>query len=255
LVVLALVFMPSLTEGTSRTSVGLLGAYGMPVGWWADRWDPLQSGEVNFRYEFSPVPLNIWNQKFGILLLTGLNKTYFTPLSKEEVVQESLYSDVRDVFDPYRNTINASQGGSFKQLPVGFGFYYERTVWRFHVYSSLAMAVYSWKFERSQELLQEITVAGMDTIRHEYDNWSVKQVGSDLGGQLAIGAVYRIWKTLCVDVSAADHLINISREVGAVAYWGIPAQVPPGEPANELIENAKGAVDFLQFRIGLRVES
>jgi hypothetical protein len=242
---LVIITLPVQSQATNRTSVGLVGGFGLPVGWWGDRWDAIQSGELNFRYEFSP--------GVGILLITGLNKTYFTPLSKEEVAAESHYSDVMLEYKPYTTIVKGSQGGSLKQLPVGVGVYMERMVWRVRPYGSLAMIVYNWRFERSQEFLGEISPPDMPVIDLNDDSWNLSRDGSDLGAQIVLGTVYDLTKLFHVDVSAAYHFVSISPKYGSIAYWGQPAVIPAGQPDNDLVKDSKGTVNFLQFRIGLRV--
>ncbi len=245
LLIAIILMLPVSSFGANRTSAALVGGYGLPLGWWGERWDPMQSGEINLRYEFSPGT--------GILLITGLNKAFFASLSPEEVASESRYHDVPPEFQPYTTIIEAHQGGWFKQLPIGFGFYTERLVWRLRAYGSVAMVIYNWKFERSQSFLQEVNAPDMPRIEHNNDNWIVEEDGSDLGAQLAIGALYKLTDMVYLGLSAAYHHVNISKKYGSIAYWGQPARIPAGEPANNLVEESRGSVDFLQFRIGLRV--
>jgi len=245
LILLVLLIASTTVFGSGRTSVGFVGGMSLPVGWWGERWDPLQSGEFNLRYEFTP--------GFGLLLLVGLNKTYFTPLSANRIYQDSRYHDVQPEFDPYKTIITAKQGGSLKQLPVGFGFYHERMLWRFRAYGSLAMIVCNWKFSRSQEFEEVITPPGMSELPPNIDNWSIGNDGTNVGAQAAIGFVYKISGKFFLDVSTAYHMINITQKYGAAVYWGEPALIPAGDPQNDLVKNAEGAVDFVQFRIGLRI--
>jgi len=244
LIVFVFLLIPCDSNSANRVSIGFTGGLAQPFGWWSERWDPLQSSEVNLRYEFK--------SGFGILLFVGLNKTYLTPLSDEEIFSESKYHDVYPEFEEYRTIIAAGQDGTFKQLPIGFGFYFERMVWRFRTYGSAAMTVYNWKFERSQVFEEIISVPDMQEVSHE-DNWAIVQDGSDVGAQVSIGLVYKVTKRFHVDLSAAYHFINIGKKYGAAAYWGEPARIPPGEPDNDLVRNAEGAVDFLQLRLGIRL--
>ncbi len=246
-IVFTLFLLPGSSVSANRTSAAIVGGYSLPVGWWGERWDPMQSGEINIRYEFS--------SGAGILIITGLNKAFFTPLNREEVAAESQYHDIYNEFKPYTTIFEASQGGYFKQLPIGFGLYYERLVWRLRTYGSIAMMVYNWKFERSQQFLGEVNPPDptTPTIPLDDDDWIVEEDGSDLGAQLAIGALYKLTNLIYLDFSAAYHFVNISQKYGSIAYWGQPAQIPPGEATNDLVKDAKGAVNFLQFRIGLRV--
>lgn len=243
LVVFVSISIPSTSSAANRLSIGFTGGISQPIGWWGERWDPLQSSEINLRYEFK--------SGFGILLFVGLNKTYFTPISEDEVYAESRYHDVYPEFEQYKTIISANQDGAFKQLPIGFGFYYERMIWPFRTYGSLAMSVYNWKFERSQQFEQVIALPGVTPVEHE-DNWSIVQDGTDLGAQVAVGMVYSVTRMLHLDLSAAYHLVNINREYGAAAYWGEPARIPPGKPENMLVKDAKGSVDFIQLRFGIR---
>jgi len=235
--------LPASSSGAVRTSIGVVGGVGIPAGWWGDRWDYFQAGEINLRYEFAPGS--------GLLLLAGLGKNYYASMSSEEILADSRLGDIRDEF-PY-TILTADQGGSFKQLPVGFGFYTERMLWRMRAYGSLAMVIYNWKFERSQELEVEVkTDNGQDS--REYPWWD-EQDGTDLGAQFAIGVLYPLRKLFFLDLSLAYHLVDISQKYGAVAYWGQPARHQPGAPedrASQLIDEAEGRVDFLQLRLGLR---
>lgn len=233
---------PAAAKG--RTSLTMMGGMGLPVGWWGERWEPIESAELNLRIEMKPGA--------GFMIFTGLNKTYFKPLSKSQIAEESRYHDVYPKFEEYKTIISAYQGGSFKLLPIGFGFYFERMVASLRVYGSAAMTVYNWKFERTQQFHAEITPPGMPTVPQR-DDWTTIQDGSDLGAQAALGAAYRIGRSLYLDLSAAYHFVNISSKLGSIAYWGYPARIPPGEPENDLVKNAKGAVDFIQFRLGLRI--
>ena len=254
LLISTLALIPSQIQALGKTSVGLVGGFGPPVGWWADRWDMMQMGELNLRYELSSDVFDM-DLRGGVVLITGLGKTYFGTMSKEEVAAESRYSDVNPDFQDYTTIVTANQGGSFKQLPIGFGFYLEKMIGRVRPYGSLAMMVYNWRFERSQEFLQVIEIPDPDfpVLEHNDDDWRVERDGSDLGAQLTLGAVYSINRLIHIDLSAAYYLVNISKKYNSIAYWGQHAVIPAGDPDNDLVEDSKGSVDFMQIRLGLRI--
>ncbi|MDP8228755.1 MAG: hypothetical protein P9M15_04815 [Candidatus Electryoneaceae bacterium] len=220
-----------------RTSIGVVGGTGLPTGWWAERWGLFQAGEVNVRYEFAPGT--------GILFFAGLGKTYLTSMSQEEVAIEARVYN-QDEFDGNRAINTAYQGGSFKQLPIGFGLYREGLIGSLRGYGSAAMVVHLWKVERSQGFQETIT--GLDLNYIHYDNWYDEQDGADVGAQFAVGVLYPLQRLLFLDISLAYHWVEISREHSAIAYWGQPARTWDGDR----LEEAKGRADFVQLRIGFR---
>lgn len=240
IVLISLIFaLPLASRGDVRTSVGLVGGIGLPIGWWGERWDVFQSGELHLRYEFA--------RGTGILLHAGLGKAYFTSMTPEEVAADSRAWDTDPRFNP--KIIEAYQGGSFKQIPLGFGFYNERLLLSSRAirgYGSMSMVVYLWKFERSQAYYQESPGLKGEIIPFP-DPWWGDQDGSDLGAQLTLGVLIPIRKLIFLDVSAAYHYLNIGRDHGAVAYWGEPARTWD----DDRLDEAKGRADFLQLRVGI----
>lgn len=241
---LSMFIIVSPSEGAGKTSFGLTGGFGMPLGWWGERWDPLQSGELNLKYEFAPGS--------GLLLLVGLNKAYYKSMSDEDIAAESRFSDVKSEFQPYRTIVYASQSGSFKQIPFGFGFYHERMAAMVRIYGSVAMVVYNWKIVRDQRFKTEVETP-IGSIEPQADDWVDSQDGADLGLQVAVGGMYKVFESIYLDVSAAFHWVNINQKNGAFAYYGYPARTPPGDPESKLVSNAKASVNFIQLRIGVRV--
>ncbi len=241
---LSMFIIVSPLEGAGRTSIGFTGGLGIPLGWWGERWDPLQSGELNLKYEFAPGS--------GLLLLIGLNKTYYKSMSDEDILAESRYSDIKPEFLPYRTIVYASQSGSFKQIPLGFGFYHERMAAMVRVYGSVAIVVNNWKIVRDQRLKIKIEAPDMPIEWHR-DDWINSQNGADLGLQVAVGGMYKVFESIYLDVSVAFHWININQKNGAFAYYGYNARIQPGDTESELVSNAKATVNFIQLRIGVRV--
>ena len=235
--------LPHVGIGAVRTSIGMVGGTGLPTGWWAERWDMFQTGEVNVRYEFAPGT--------GILFIAGLGKAYLTSMSQEEVADEARVYN-QDEFDGRRTITTAYQGGSFKQLPIGFGLYREGLIGRLRGYGSAAMVVHLWKVERSQGFQETIT--GLDANYIHHDNWDDKQDGADVGAQFTVGMLYPLQHLLFLDISIAYHWVEISREHSAIAYWGQPARTWDGDRLDEAnrLDEAKGRADFMQFRIGFR---
>lgn len=238
-IALVITALPDDCEAASRTSIGIVGGGGAPLGWWGDRWGTFHSGEVNVRYEFSPGT--------GLLLLAGLHKTYLAEMSAQEIAGESTARDLPPEFQPYAAILNAQQGGAFKQLPLGFGLYREGLLVGCRAYASLAFAVHLWKFERSQEFSERVTPPMSDTLMHT-DIWSDKQDGAKIGLQMALGALYPLRPGVFVDASVAYHFVDIGSKYGSIAYYGFPARTwTPQKQAT-----AKGRADFLLFRVGFR---
>jgi len=234
--------------GAVRTSIGVNGGLGLPIGWWSERWDPLLISEINLKYEFTPGT--------GILLLAGLGKAYFGDLSDSAILSESSLSNLPPEFEPYAKINYSSQSGSFRQIPVGFGFYTERLIRDFgstenphqlRGYGSAAMIVHLWQFERNQNLTREVAVPDKPVLPYE-DVWSDDAEGSNVGVQVAIGLLYQLRDFLYVDISAAYHFVDIGQRNGAVAYYGQPARIR----SDQYIESAEGRADIIQLRVGIR---
>lgn len=241
--ILAIAVSP--VQSAGRSSVGVVTGYGMPLGWWADRWDQSLNSEMNLRFELTP--------GYGMVLLAGLGKSYINDLSEEEILADSHLQDVPEEFIPYTRTTEASQSGSFKQIPVGFGFYFERLIGnirRLRGYGSVSMVVNMWKFNRSQTLTREIKGPGMTTM-YPQDDWSDKKDGSDLGAQVGFGVLYQMNKFLYFEISAAYNFVDIGQKNGAIAYWGQPARTW----SDDKIKSADGRADFMQLRLGFRIGS
>ncbi len=235
---LTVILQPT-AKGAVRTSVGLVGGLGVPVGWWSERWDPFLSGEINLRYEFSPGT--------GFLLLTGLGKSYFASLSPEEIEAESRVNDIPAEFKPYSTIDKGTQDGSFKQLPVGFGFYTERMIQTFRIYGSFAMLVNLWKVERNQQYITTVDAPNSSPFTHE-DIWTDSQDGANVGAQFVLGFIYPLRKQLFLDFSVAYDYISISQKHSAIAYWGLPARTMDSDKLEEASKN----VNFIQLRVGFR---
>ena len=243
LILLTVALIPNPAGAAGRTSLGIVGGAGLPVGWWSDRWDPFQSGEVNLRYEFQP--------GIGLLFITGLNKAYLKQMSAATILAESGIHIEPELKD-YTTILGASQGGFFKHVSTGFGVYAERAVSGYRAYGSLAMVIYHWKFERTQYLVVEIAppVEGSQP-RQRSDIWSDSQISSDIGAQMSVGIVRPIKPGLLVDISAAYNMVNIGAKNGALAFWGYPIRTASPLQQSRL-SGSKGNVDFFQLRIGVR---
>lgn len=237
LLILALT-SPSLGEGTS---VGFSVGGGLPTGWWADRWGLFSSGEIDLRYRFA--------ENTGFFLATGLDKTYLTDLSSEEIAQESRFRDVHNSYKPYTKIEQAVQDGSFKQLPISYGFFQEMDIAGYRAYGSLGMVVHLWRFERGQRFRETVTPPTGDTLVH-IDNWWDVQDGSNVGFQLGGGLLYPLKKNLLLDVSAIYHFVGIDKKYAAIAYWGYPARARDWRP--EVKETAETGVNYLVLRLGVR---
>lgn len=238
-IVVSLSVLSAPIDGISavRTSIGLVGGAGHSTGWWADRFGFSEAGEINIRYEFAPGT--------GILMLAGLSKAQLVEMSKQDVAAEARVHNLGE-FDDRRTILTASQGGSFKHIPLGFGLYRESQIGAFRPYGSAAMSVFLWQFDRSQTFYEEVESLG-DPIPHT-DNWKDDQDGATLGAQFAFGTLYQIRRMMFIDMSLAFHWLNIGTKNGALAYWGYPVRSWNEDRINE----GKGSVNYLQFRIGLR---
>ncbi len=223
----------------SKTSIGIVGGSGLPLGKWGDRWGLFHSGEVSVRYDFA--------RGTGLLLFAGLHKTYLAELSAQTIANESIARDLQPEFQPYANIKVAQQGGAFKQLPLGFGFYREGLLAGYRTYASLALAVHLWKFERNQEFEEIVTPPMSDTLRYN-DNWYDKQDGAKMGIQLAFGALYPLRPGIFIDASLAYHYVNIGHKYAAIAYYGQPARTWTPEKQKTI----KGQSDFILLRVGFR---
>jgi len=243
---LSMFIIVSPAEGVGRTSIGLTSGLGIPLGWWGERWDSFQSVELNLKYEFAPGS--------GLLFLVGLNKAYYKSMSAEDIFAESRFSDVKSEFLPYRPIVYASQSGSFKQIPLGFGFYHERMAAMVQVYGSVAIVVYNWKIVRDQRFKIRIETP-IGSIEPQADNWADSQDGADLGLQGAVGGIYKVFESFYLDVSAAFHWVNVNQKNGAFAYYGYNARLQPGDTEDELVSNARATVNFIQLRIGVRMSN
>ncbi len=239
LLIISTVFSAVPIDGIAavRTSIGVVGGAGLATGWWADRFGFSEAGELNLRYEFAPGT--------GILLLAGLSKAHLVDMSKQEVAAEARVHNLGE-FDDRRTITTAAQGGSFKQIPLGFGLYRESQVGVFRPYGSAAMSVFLWQFERSQTFFEQVESLG-DPIPHT-DNWQDNKDGATLGAQFSAGALYQFRPLMLIDVSLAYHWVNIGTKNGALAYWGYPVNTWDEDRINE----GKGSVNYLQFRVGLR---
>ncbi len=231
----------SIALSAVRTSAGLVGTVGEPTGWWSERWAPMLGAEMNLRYEVSPGT--------GILLLAGLRKAQFADLSASEIVDDSHLRDISPEFAPYSRITLAKQGGSFRQIPVGFGLYMERLAGSRYLrgYGSAAMVVHLWKFDRSQSLTREISPPGMNALELT-DNWSDKKDGSDLGAQVAVGLIYQFRELMHVDCSVAYHIMSFGKRNGGLAYWGQPVRTW----SDEQVDKANSRADFIELRLGVR---
>jgi len=229
----------------AKTSLGISAGTGFPLGWWGERWGMFQASEISLRYEFAP--------ETGLLLLAGLDKTYLSKMSAEEVANESRFRDVHQTYLPYTQIKKANQDGSFKQLPIGFGFYRELEISGLWTYGSLAMVVHLWRFERGQQFEEVVTPPTQDTLRHN-DTWWDEQTGSNVGFQFGAGILYPVVEDkLLLDLSMVYHLVSLSPNYAAVAYWGQPARVRDWRPEEKA--KTKNSVSFLLIRLGVRFES
>ena len=243
LIVLFIAILPLALFGASRTSVALVGGAGIPIGWWSDRWSPFGSGELNLRYEAVP--------NAGLILIAGLSKGYLVNLSGNVIFSESNIGDIEPEFP--KRIVNAHQGGNFKQMTTGFGLFGEREIGSLRAYGSVAMLIFNWKFERSQNLLLVVSrppgISDPDSTQE--DNWSVKQNGSNLGAQIAIGVLQPFRKNFYLDLSLAYSLVDISPKYGALAFWGYPIRTGTTKQRAR-ISDANGRVNLLQIRVGVR---
>ncbi len=229
----------------AKVNVGITSGIGLPVGWWGERWKPAIGNEISLRYQISPGN--------GILLFTGIRKSYFTDLSQDEILSTSTLQNLPEEFQPYAEITYSSQSGSYRQVPIGFGLYSERLISILNTrqlrgYGSFAMVVQLWNSARAQDLVREINAPNMTQQVHT-DEWSDKADGSDVGFQLAIGVSYQLQKYLFLDLSAAYNYVDIGKDNGAVIYWGQPARVWDEDKKSD----ADGRTDYLQIRAGLRI--
>ncbi len=224
-----------------NTNIGVNFGYGLPIGKWADRWDPMMSGELNFRYEVTPGA--------GIVLITGLGKNYFTELSEAEIIDDSRLRELPPEYQPYVTTIQSGQSGSFKSIPVGFGLYLERLIGnrtsRIRGYGSLAMVVYHWEVHRDQNLYRIADLPRLNRMPFE-DDWSDNSEGSNLGAQFCAGMQYEFRKNFFIDISAAYNFVDIGNENVRIAYWGLPARLSDRDEVKD------SRMDYFQIRLGFR---
>jgi opacity protein-like surface antigen len=212
----------------------------LPVGWWGERWGFFQASEVCIRQEFQ--------RNTGIQFIFGLNKTYYADRSKSEIQSDSRVNDIPDAYKPYTTVTSAEQGGSFKQIPIGFGFYQEGMISGFRTYGSLGMIVDLWKFDRNQ-IFEAIVIPPpfQDTLEHQ-DNWSDVQDGSNIGLQFAAGVIYPLSRGTALDLSLAYHYVGLSKDNSAIAYYGKPARTWTADQKS----TAKNHMDFIALRLGVR---
>ena len=232
------------TGAPGKINVGITSGVGLPVGWWGDRWDPAISNEISLRYQISPGN--------GVLIFTGIGKSYFTDLSEDEIVGTSSLQNLPEEFLPYANVTYSSQSGSYRQVPIGFGLYSERLISTINTRQlrgngSFSMVIQMWNTARAQDLVRELNAPNMPQIIHT-DEWSDKAEGSDVGFQLALGISYQLQKYIFLDVSAAYSYVDIGKDNGSVVYWGQPARVWDEDKKTD----ADGRTDYLQIRAGLR---
>jgi len=233
--------------GAGNTSVGINGSLGLPLGWWGERWNPSLNSDINLRFEFQPGT--------GILLFTGLGKSYFTELSAPEIVDESNLDELGDAFSQYTTIIEANQTGSFTQIPIGCGFFMERLIrlspngssGQIRGYGTIAMSVYLWSAERAQNLTYETNAPRKQPLEFT-QNWSDKIDGSDLGAQIGLGLLYQLNKSLFLDLSVVYNYLEVGKSNNAVIYYGKPART--WDERSEKESNSR--TDFLQFRIGFK---
>jgi len=229
----------------NRVNIGINGGVGLPVGWWGDRWGMFANSELNVRYEFNP--------GLGLLVITGLDKGYVTKMSKEQVATEAR-QHLQSEFTPYSKIMTASQDGSFQQIPIGFGIYYERLITppRLRGYGSLAMVVHLWKAQRNQDFTAVVDppVEGF-TGTTTTDNWRDDISSADVGGQAVLGITYQLNKVLYIDASVAYHYVRVEPKNNAIAFWGKPARTWSPDRWSD----ATGQADLLQFRLGIRLGS
>ena len=225
----------------ARSSFGFIGGIGQPAGWWGDRWDMPIVSEINFHYEFA--------RGAGLLLFAGISTAQFTDLSDEEIVSESNLGDIPPEFKPYTTLTHVSQSGTYKENPLGIGFYYERMITprRLRGYGTAALVVHIWKVTRGQRLERESQVSDMPEIPN-VDNWSTTDNGSDLGAQAALGISYQMRRFMFFDASLAYNFSNIGKHNGAVLYWGLPGRTKSGG----VYDRSEGSTDLIQLRLGLR---
>ncbi len=245
LICILVLINPNSSYSAVRTSAGVVGGIGVPVGWWGDRWTPFVSSELNLHYHVS--------NGTGILLLVGLNKAQLTDLSSEEIASESHLSTISPEFAPYSRITSAEQGGSFKQIPLGLGLYMERMIGNSRAlrgYGSVAMVVNLWKFDRSQSLYIESDAPDISHLDWD-DNWVDQKDGSNVGAQGALGVMYEFRPNVLFETSVAFHMVNLGKQNGAIAYWGQPARTWD----DEKLQDANGSANFIQLRFGIRYGS
>ncbi len=236
------VAVPSSTQAANPYSIAFVAGGGLPVGWWGERWGLMHSGELTLRYRI--------DEMVGFFIFTGINKTYYVERSEKEIADDSRAGDSSPEYEPYTTVTEASEGGAFKQLPVGTGFYGETSISGIRTYGSAAFVVNLWKFERGQVFEERITPPASDTIFHS-DSWSDEQDGSNVGLQFTAGMLYPLRKGLLLDASLAYHFTGISKDNMAVAYYGKPARTWSAEQKS----SAKNHADFIALRVGVRFGS
>lgn len=229
---------PQVGGAAVRTSIAVVGGGGTPIGWWAERWGPFINGEVNLRYELS--------RGTGFVLIAGLSKSYLENLPVSDFNEQTQVGDIPPEFQPYTEVVTAKQGGAFKQIPVGFGFYQEGLVSGFRAYGSVAALVHLWKFDRSQSYTVKVALP-LITANQISDNWTDSQDGANIGGQISVGILQPLRSMMFLDISAAYHILSLSKRHAALAYWGKPARTD-----EELLGRTEQRADFVQLRVGLR---
>ena len=81
LLIIGVFILQPVVFGAVRTSIGIIGGVGIPIGWWSERWDAFPMSELNLRYEFTPGT--------GIIIITALGKSYYGSMSPDEITAES----------------------------------------------------------------------------------------------------------------------------------------------------------------------
>lgn len=226
----------------SGTNVGFSVGGGLPVGWWSDRWGMFQTAELNLRYEFS--------RGQGLLLFVNLAKADLADLSKSTIIEESQFADQPPEVKPYYTFTDVKQGGTFRQLPLGIGYYREFPYNNLMFYGSAAFAVHLWKLHRTQTLQATGERGGVPLTPYS-DDWEDSQDGAETGWRIAGGLTYPIKENLALDCNLAWHITSLSNDNGALAYWGFPVRGNTIR-AEERKAKAEKNANFILLQVGVR---
>lgn len=223
----------------SSTSL-VIGVGGViPVGPWASRWKLGQSSDAQVRYQFAPGA--------GVTFSAGTYTLFWDERSPQAIAAETTIRDIPPEFQPYAQILQAEERGTFHNIPLGVGLYYEGLLGGWRAYSSVGMVVNLWKFKRQLNFQERVITPLNDTNTYR-DEWEDSQDGAKMGFQIGTGLLYPLRKTLFLDLSLNFLYSDIGNKYGAILRYGKPART--WNP--QRYKDYKGEISTLGIKLGLR---